>query len=191
MQNILKFLINILRVFLPGITITTLVTLYSLLGVFIEEEPLLILKGGFNNSYVSMSFFIISNLVAWIIVYYIFKYSKIFSRRLNYILVPIISTSSIVFFLTVYYILAFYYLTGLIVFEVEFIFSNTLEKTLAKSLLILLNSSILISLLANIIIILISRKNPVHSEEKTGEKVRNGDSESSNSSGTFEDSITI
>lgn len=191
MQNILKFLINILRVFLPGITITTLVTLYSLLGVFIEEEPLLILKGGFNNSYVSMSFFIISNLVAWIIVYYIFKYSKIFSRRLNYILVPIISTSSIVFFLTVYYILAFYYLTGLIVFEVEFIFSNTLEKTLAKSLLILLNSSILISLFANIIIILISRKNPVHSEEKTGEKVRNGDSESSNSSGTFEDSITI
>ncbi|HRP36940.1 MAG TPA: hypothetical protein PLS50_03960, partial [Candidatus Dojkabacteria bacterium] len=158
------------KVFLPGVLLTILVVAYNLLGVFIEEEPLLMIRGGFDNLYVSISFFIISNIFTWLIVGYIFKYSRLFNRRFNYILVPIISTASIIFCLVAYYVITFYYLTGLFIFEVDFLFSKDIEKSLATSILVLLNSSIFISLFANLILILIARKKPATEKKEQDNK---------------------
>ncbi len=191
MQKFIKPLLNIIKVFLPAVVLSVLVMAYNLLGVFIEEEPLLMIRGGFDNSYVSISFFVISNLLTWFIVAYIFKYSKLFNRRFNYILVPIISTASIIFFLVTYYVIAFYYLTGLFIFEVDFLFSKELEKSLATSILILLNSAIFISLFANLILILIERKKPALKNDPGTKKEEKNNNESESSGGTFEDSISI
>jgi hypothetical protein len=191
MQNILKLTLNIVKVFVPGLLLVIFVALFSLLGVFIEEEPLLMLKGGFDNLYVSISFFVISNLLVWFIAYYLFKYIKLFRRKIFYILVPIISAASIIFFLVIYYVVIFYYLTGLIIFEVDFLFSQTFEKSIATSILILLNSSIIISLFANLIIMLVARKKPLIDENDPKKKIAKGNEESTNSGGTFEDSISI
>lgn len=191
MRNFLKSLFTLTKVFLPGVLLTILVVAYNLLGVFIEEEPLLVIRGGFDNLYVSISFFIISNIFTWLIVGYIFKYSRLFNRRFNYILVPIISTASIIFFLVTYYVIAFYYLTGLFIFEVDFLFSKELEKSLATSILILLNSAIFISLFANLILILIERKKPAVEQEKENNKEVQDNNEAGSTGGTFEDSISI
>lgn len=190
MQNILKLLLNIIRVFLPSLILSVLVLLYSLLGVFIEEEPLLMLRGGFNNLYVTISFFFISSILAWLIALSVFKYTKLFTRRIYYVLVPIISTVSIIFFLVTYYVAIFYYLTGLFIFDVDFLFASTLEKSLATTILIILNFSIFISLFANLISILIVRKKPkINEENKKETSKENANSESSG--GSFEDSISI
>lgn len=191
MQNIIKSIITSLKVFLPGVVLSVLVVAYNLLGVFIEEEPLLMIRGGFDNLYVSISFFIISNIFTWLIVGYIFKYSRLFNRRFNYILVPIISTASIIFCLVAYYVITFYYLTGLFIFEVDFLFSKELEKSLATSILILLNSAIFISLFANLILILIERKKPALKNDPGTKKEEKNNNESESSGGTFEDSISI
>lgn len=191
MQKFIKSILNFIKVFLPGLVLTMIVIAYNLLGVFIEEEPLLMIRGGFDNLYVSISFFIISNIFAWLIVAYLFKYSKLFNRRFNYILVPIISTASIIFLLVAYYVITFYYLTGLFIFEVDFLFSKELEKSLATSILILLNSSIFISLFANLILILIARKKPAVEKEKGNTKEVKDNNESGSTGGTFEDSISI
>ncbi|MCA9379626.1 hypothetical protein KC675_00420 [Candidatus Dojkabacteria bacterium] len=191
MQNFLKVILNIIKVFIPGLLLIVLVTLFSMLGVFIEEEPLLMLKGGFDNPYVSISFFVISNILVWLIAYYLFKYLKLFSRRIFYILVPIISTTSIIFFLVLYYVVIFYYLTGLYIFEVDFLFSKSFEKSIATSVLIILNSSIFISLFANFIFILVARKKPIINQNDPKKKVGKEDDDTTNSGGTFEDSISI
>lgn len=190
MQNVLKLIFNIIRVFIPGLILSILVLLYSLLGVFIEEEPLLMLRGGFNNFYVTISFFFISSILSWILAFSVFKYSRVFSRRIYYILVPIISTVSIIFFLVTYYVTIFYYLTGLFIFEVDFLFASTLEKSLATTILIILNFSIFISLFANLISILIVRKKPKINEENKTESSNDKDG-SESSSGSFEDTISI
>ncbi|HRN86931.1 MAG TPA: hypothetical protein PK863_06520 [Candidatus Dojkabacteria bacterium] len=191
MRNFLKSLFTLTKVFLPGVLLTILVVAYNLLGVFIEEEPLLMIRGGFDNLYVSISFFIISNIFTWLIVGYIFKYSRLFNRRFNYILVPIISTASIIFCLVAYYVITFYYLTGLFIFEVDFLFSKDIEKSLATSILVLLNSSIFISLFANLILILIARKKPATEKKEQDNKKTTDKNVSDTSNGTFEDSISI
>ncbi|HRN70835.1 MAG TPA: hypothetical protein PLS49_06675 [Candidatus Woesebacteria bacterium] len=188
MQYIYKLIINIFKILLPGLMQVVFVLLFGLLGVFIEEEPLLMLLGGFDNLYVSISFFIISNIVVWIICFYIFKYGNLFSRRFNYLLVPIFSTLFIVLFLVIYYLILFYYQTGLLIYEVDFLLSENLEKTLATSVLIILNTSIFISLLANILIILVTRKSP---KQQSDVKEAKDKDTSDTMNNTFEDSITI
>ena len=191
MSIIRKFLVLIIRFLAPAITHTLLTFGYGYLGVFIEDDKYLLLTGGYNNLYVFVSFFVISNLLTWVIVYFIFKYQNIFKYKVNYILAPVISTLTILFSLLAYYLGVFYRLTGLILTDMDFLFSNSLNKEILIIILSIINFIVLTSLISNIVFILVYRKNlsknPALGE--SDDKVDKSDEDAPTSN--FEDSISI
>lgn len=191
MSKIRKFLVLIIRILAPAITHTLLTFGYGYLGVFIEDDRYLLLTGGYNNLYVFVSFFVISNILTWFIVYFIIKYQNIFKYKVNYILAPVISTFTILLSFLAYYIGVFYWLTGLILIDMDFIFANSLNREISIIIFSIINFIILTSLISNIVFIIVYRKNlsknPHMEDTPSKDETTDGDVPTSN----FEDSISI
>jgi len=194
----LKSLLKLFRFLLPGLLLILIFVGFSYIGVFIEEDSLLMLQGGFNNVSVVGIFYLLSHVVSWLLCFYIFKYETLFKTKISRFLIPILSLVFLVFIQIVYYIVLFYFLTGLILWEINFQFSSTLGKQFSTLILVIFTISITIGLIANFIgIYLFKRKNNdtqskrgSSSDDSSG-KDNGSDNSDTETSSSFEDSITI
>jgi len=187
-------ILKLSKLFIPGIITVVLVALFSYLGVFIEEEPLLMLKGGFNNKYVFLSFFVLSNLLAWTLSQLIFKYSSILNGKVSILFITILSVAFELTALCAYYFSVVYILTGLIPWRIDIAFSDQLAKEIMQIVLFLAGTVILVGLCSNMILTFINQKNaskrqidnqPEESSKNASEK------SSSETVSSFENSISI
>lgn len=198
--NKLKSLLGFFRSSLPGFLLVLIFAGFSYIGVFIEEEPLLMLRGGFDNIYVVGVFYLLAQTISWLICFYVFKYHSLFETKINYLLVPVLSIVFLLCIQVVYYATVFYLLTGLILWEINFLFAPELDKQFAILLFILLNASVITGLIANFTGIYIqARKSPDkqrgNSAQNTGvegdQNTSAGNGDSSETTSSFEDSISI
>lgn len=148
---------TIIKLFSPGVMILILFFMFSYIGVFIEEDNLLLLIGGFKNPLIVISFYLLANFTGWIISIYIFKLKSIFNSTESELIYPTISYFLIVLFQLGYYIFLFKYLTGIQIYQLDVLFSKELSLNIRNSLIMMIFSSILISALFNIYLIFSSR----------------------------------
>ena len=191
MFTIIKRLLKLFRfakILIPGILITLFVAIFSYVGVFIEEEPFLMLQGGFDNTLLVLSLYFLSNILGWIISFLVFKFPELFNHKINYLFVPIFSIIWTILIQLIYYLLLFYYLTGLLLLEINVDFSSEIESRIISSVLIMLNSSVLIAVTFNLVAIFINRRKgspQVNAVETNNNKTDNMPTSN------FEDSITL
>lgn len=186
----LKIILSNFRVFVPGLLITLIFTGFSYIGVFIEEDFLLMLQGGFNNIYVVAIFYLLSHITGWVLSFLIFRYQSLFQKSWHSILVPIVSTLFILFSQLLYYVIIFYLSTGLLVWEVSFLLSQESQKLLATLIFMILNGSVVLSIISNLIGIHLQRKKPQTSVTTESVSTSGSQSEEETTS-SFEDSISI
>lgn len=200
MQSTTTKLISTLSFFrfaLPGLLMVLFFAGFSYIGVFIEDDPLVMLQGGFDNVYVVGTFYLLAQIIAWIIAFYIFKYSSLFRSKVDCFLIPVLSIIFILFAQIVSYAVIFYVLTGLIIWEVNFMFSPDLDKEFATLIFVMLNTTVIIGLIANITGIYIQvrkfRKNQDTSarEPSTDKNPSRSNGNGAGASSGFEDSISI
>lgn len=193
MPTKLKSTISYFRFMLPGLLLILIFAFFSYIGVFIEEDPFLILQGGFQNIYVVGTFYLLSHVASWLICFYIFKFSNLFQSRKDTFLIPFLSVLFIVLLQPVYYIFLFYFLTGLILWEINIALSPSLSSSLYIAILLLFLTSLLIGLIFNFMGIYQSKskrkssKKTLPTSDEHGSE-NNLDQETTSS---FEDSISI
>lgn len=193
MPTKLKLAISYLRFMLPGLLLILIFAFFSYIGVFIEEDSFLMLQGGFQNIYVVGTFYLLSHIASWLICFYVFKFSNLFQSRKAVFLIPFLSVLFIVLLQPVYYILLFYFLTGLILWEINIALSPSLSNSLYVAILLLFLTSILVGLIFNFIGIYQSKSKRKSSKnnQPTGDE-RNGESNlNQETTSSFEDSISI
>lgn len=186
MQAITNLFNNYLKVFLPGIFLVLFFAIFSYLGAFLNDEPISMLHGGFDNFKLVIAFYIASQLTSWVLNLYFFKYNSLFKSELSYLFAPLISILSSIFTQIIYFIVIFYILTGLLLWELRFIFSTNLGNQFKILIYSAIMLTIAIGLIANIIGMFITNKRS--NSSNNGSKSDNLDG---NSNTGFQDSINL
>jgi hypothetical protein len=194
MPVVKKILTTISLVFLPGLLVVFFFFAFSFIGVFIEEDKYLLLVGGFQQFIIMLVLFIFANFLAWFIVEFVFKYSKLLTSGFKTLLLFLSSWLIQIICFGLYYYILFYVISGLRLNNINFIisekFSNDL-RILAFGLFVILT---LINITAHIIFLTLRHAEVGKSENNNvSEKKSEGkfQGEAKENSSSFEDSISI
>jgi len=193
MPTKLKSTISYFRFMLPGLLLILIFAFFSYIGVFIEEDPFLMLQGGFQNIYVVSTFYLLSHIVSWLICFYIFKFNNLFQSRKDVFLIPFLSILFIVLLQPIYYVFLFYFLTGLILWKINFALSPSLTDNLYTIAFLLFLASLLTGFVSNFMGIYQSRSKRKNSEKNhsTNDKHSSENNLDQETTSSFEDSISI
>lgn len=175
----------------PPILLVIITFALSFIGVYIENDSFLLLKGGYENAYISLGVFLFANLFLWIIMFIIKPYRKVLHQGKWSAIFVALEIFLLLIAVFAYYLFIHFLLTNVYLWDITISLSDATQTQLFTNIALIASIVIMPALIANITLYKLSTDIKSHDEIKSTDKPETTDNKTqdSGSSGGFENMI--